>query len=85
MIRFGDDWPGCIPAQLIAHTLFYFTKPGDLVLDSMAGGGVVPDVCLAFERKYRAFDIAPSDSRPGIEYITGIRKKEHSPLQKSLT
>jgi hypothetical protein len=30
--RFGDDWPGRIPAQLVAHTLFYFTKPGDLVL-----------------------------------------------------
>jgi len=27
--RFGDDWPGRIPAQLIAHTLFYYTKtPG---------------------------------------------------------
>ena len=25
--------PGRIPAQLVAHTLFYFTKPGDLVLD----------------------------------------------------
>ena len=34
----------------------------------MAGGGVVPDVCLAFERKCRAFDLAPSDSRPEIEY-----------------
>ena len=42
--RFGDDWPGRIPAQLVAHTLFYFTKPGDLVLDPMAGGGVVSDV-----------------------------------------
>ena len=31
--RFGDDWPGRIPAQLIAHTLFYYTKPRDLVLD----------------------------------------------------
>jgi DNA-binding XRE family transcriptional regulator len=40
--RFGDDWPGRIPAQLIAHTLFYFTKPGELILDPMAGGGVVP-------------------------------------------
>ena len=30
--RFGDDWPGRIPAELIAHTLFYFTKPGDLIL-----------------------------------------------------
>ena len=32
-VRFGDDWPGRIPAQLVAHTLFYFTKPGDLVFD----------------------------------------------------
>jgi len=31
--RFGDDWPGRISAQFVAHTLFYFTKPGDLVLD----------------------------------------------------
>jgi len=61
--RFGDDWPGRIPAQLIAHTLFYFTKPHDLVLDPMAGGGVVPDVCLLFERKCQAFDLAPGDNR----------------------
>lgn len=40
--RFGDDWPGRIPAQLVAHTLFYFTNQGDLVFDPMAGGGVVP-------------------------------------------
>jgi len=64
--RFGDDWPGRIPAQLVAHTLFYFTLPGDLVLDPMAGGGVVPDVCMAFQRKCRAFDMAPADNRPEI-------------------
>ena len=39
--RFGDDWPGRIPAQLIAHILYYFSEQGDLVLDPMAGGGVV--------------------------------------------
>jgi len=66
--RFGDDWPGRIPAQLVAHTLFYFTQPGDLVLDLMAGGGVVPDVCMLFERKCRAFDMATSDNRPEIQY-----------------
>ena len=64
--RFGDDWPGRIPAQLIAHTLFYFTKPGDLILDPMAGGGVVSDVCLLFERKCQAFDLAARDNRPEI-------------------
>ena len=52
--RFGDNWPGQIPAQLVAHSLFYFTKQGDLVFDPMAGGGVVPDTCLAFSRYPRA-------------------------------
>jgi transcriptional regulator with XRE-family HTH domain len=66
--RFGDDWPGRIPAQLVAHTLFYFTKRGDLVLDPMAGGGVVPDVCLLFERKCQSFDLTLRDNRPEIEY-----------------
>jgi len=64
--RFGDDWPGRIPAQLVAHTLFYFTKSGDLVLDPMAGGGVVPDVCLLFGRKCQSFDLAVRDNRPEI-------------------
>jgi hypothetical protein len=36
--RFGDDWPGRIPAQLVAHILYFLSEPGDLVLDSMAGG-----------------------------------------------
>ncbi len=66
--RFGDDWPGRIPAQLVAHTLFYFTNPGDLVLDPMAGGGVVSDVCLVFERKCQSFDIATRDNRADIHY-----------------
>jgi hypothetical protein len=35
---FGDDWPGRIPAQLVAHILYFFSEPGDLVLDPMAGG-----------------------------------------------
>jgi len=34
----------------------------------MAGGGVVPDVCLLFERKCQAFDLAFRDDRPEIEY-----------------
>jgi plasmid maintenance system antidote protein VapI len=66
--RFGDDWPGRIPAQLVAHTLFYFTKPGDLVLDPMAGGGVVSDVCMLFERKCQSFDMVTRDNRPEIQH-----------------
>ena len=56
--RFGDDWPGRIPAQMIAHILYYFSDQGDLVLDPMAGGGVVADTCLAFNRKCWSFDMA---------------------------
>ena len=28
--RFGDEWPGRVPAQLIAHILFCFSRPNDL-------------------------------------------------------
>jgi len=63
--RFGDDWPGRIPAQLVGHALYYFTREGDLVLDPMAGGGVVPDTCLAFQRKCWSFDIVDRlETRP---------------------
>ena len=66
--RFGDNWPGQIPAQLVAHTLFYFTQEGDLVFDPMAGGGVVPDTCLAFHRKCWSFDLDDRpETRPEIE------------------
>lgn len=66
--RFGDEWPGQIPAQLVAHTLFYFTNQGDLVFDPMAGGGVVPDTSLAFNRKCWSFDLADRpETRPEIE------------------
>ena len=66
--RFGDDWPGRIPAQMIAHILYYFSHQGDLVLDPMAGGGVVADTCLAFNRKCWSFDMEDRpDTRPEIE------------------
>ncbi|MDP2645036.1 MAG: DNA methyltransferase [Desulfobacterales bacterium] len=65
---FGDDWPGRIPAQLIAHILFYFSKLNDLILDPMAGGGVTPDTCLALGRRCWAFDMADRpETRPEIE------------------
>jgi len=66
--RFGDDWPGRIPAQLIAHILYYFSKQNDLILDPMAGGGVTPDTCLAMNRRCWAFDmIDRPETRPEVE------------------
>ena len=61
--RFGDDWPGRLPAQMIAHILYYFSKQGDLVFDPMAGGGVVPDACLAFNRRCWSFDMVDRPER----------------------
>jgi len=66
--RFGDNWPGRIPAQLVAHALYFFTRPTALILDPMAGGGVTPDVCLALNRRCWSFDMVDRpDSRPEIE------------------
>ena len=79
--RFGDDWPGRIPAQLIAHILYYFSKQNDLVFDPMAGGGVTPDTCLALNRRCWAFDmIERPETRPEIEPHTWISAKRFTPL-----
>ena len=94
--RFGDDWParhcersgeaggpGRIPAQLIAHILYYFSKQNDLILDLMAGGGVTPDTCLALNRRCWAFDmIDRPDTRPEIEQYYWDPKGQLEPAPK---
>ena len=80
--RFGDDWPGRIPAQLVAHALYYYTEPGHLVLDLMAGGGVVSDVCLLFERKCESFDLSVRDNRPEIRYHHWDAENKDWPVSK---
>ena len=75
--RFGDDWPGRIPAQMIGHILYYFSSPGDLVFDPMAGGGVTADTCLALGRRCWSLDMEDHpDQRPEIEpYYWDIKNK----------
>ena len=62
----GSDHPGRIPGQLIAHVLYFFTQPGDLVIDPMAGSGTTPDACLLMGRKCYAYDIDDRHGRPDI-------------------
>ena len=82
--RFGDNWPGRIPAQLVAHTLFYFTKEKDLVFDPMAGGGVVADTCLAFNRRCWSFDLSDRvKTRPEIEPFLWDHKTPVWPVPKT--
>ena len=63
--RFGVTHPGQIPAQVIMNLNYYYTKPGDLVVDLFGGGGSTLDVCLAKDpdfggRECRIFDIDPA-------------------------
>lgn len=61
---FGIPHPGSIPPALVAHALHYFTAPGALVVDPMAGGGTTLDVALAMGRRCLAYDLEPT--RPEI-------------------
>jgi len=66
--RFGDEWPERIPAQMIAHILYFFSQQKDLVFDPMGGGGVTADVCLAFNRRCWTVDMVDRPAtRPEIE------------------
>jgi len=58
-VRYGLDYPGRIPGQIIENLLYYYTEPFDLVVDPMAGGGTTIDVCKAMVRRYQAYDIKP--------------------------
>ncbi len=62
---FGIPYPGSIPPGIVAHALHYFTNPGALVVDPMAGGGTTIDVCETMGRTCLAYDVHPS--RPDIQ------------------
>ena len=57
--RFGIDYPGRIPGQIAANTIHYFTEPGELVVDLMAGGGSTLDAAKYLERRCLAYDLMP--------------------------
>ncbi|MBI1322541.1 chromosome partitioning protein ParB [bacterium] len=61
---YGTRYPGSIPAGIVANALHYFSEPGDLVVDPMAGGGTTIDVCSSMNRRCLAYDLAPN--RPDI-------------------
>lgn len=57
--RFGIEHPGNIPAGIVFNTLYFYTEPGDLVVDPMAGGGTVADCCQEVKRKCLMYDVNP--------------------------
>lgn len=57
--RFGGPYPGRIPGQIVQNVLHYFTDPGALVVDPMAGSGTTYDVCKEMGRRCLCYDISP--------------------------
>ena len=55
------DWRfnGVTPAGVIYNLIMRYTKPGDLVVDPMAGSGTSIDVCEEEGRKVIGYDINP--------------------------
>ena len=80
--RFGQAYPGRIPGQAVVSLLLWLTKPFDLVVDPMAGGGTTIDVCRYLLRRYRCFDIDPK--RPDIEKWDIRRGYPHLPQKPAL-
>ncbi|MDD3918156.1 MAG: DNA methyltransferase [Synergistaceae bacterium] len=64
----GSEHPGRIPGELIAHVLYFFTQPGDLVVDPMTGSGTTIDACLLMGRRCRGYDIDRRHERFDIEH-----------------
>ncbi|MGA9116434.1 MAG: hypothetical protein WB626_06645 [Bacteroidota bacterium] len=66
--RFGrSGFKGRLPGQIVANALFYYTAPGAMIVDPMAGGGTTGDVvenlpCFG-DRTCRMYDLDPADNR----------------------
>jgi len=64
-LRAGDSaFNGCTPALVSWNLLQRYTRPGDLVVDAMAGSGTTLDVARMCGRRVLAFDLHPR--RPDI-------------------
>ena len=56
----GDNYYiGVTPSYVIWNLLMRYTKPGDKVLDPMAGSGTTLDVCRDLKRTPLCFDLTP--------------------------
>lgn len=67
-----------LPPKLVRRCIELLTRPGDMVLDPMAGAGTVPVVCEALRRKWRAVEI---ESTAGmVERLQRCQNTRKSPM-----
>lgn len=78
-IRLGVKMPANIPGQIPLNVLYLYTKPGQLVVDPMAGGGSTIDACLVMGRKCRAYDVEPN------KYIADPTKARKDIIKNDVT
>lgn len=57
--RFGHPYPGRIPGQIVASSLYYWGIKGGLVVDPMAGSGTTWDVCKHLGYNCLCYDLHP--------------------------
>src|SRR2546426_6037304 len=58
--EFGDHrFNGVTPASVVMNLVRRYSRPGDLVVDAMAGSGTTLDVARALGRRVLGFDLAP--------------------------
>jgi DNA modification methylase len=55
----NNKFQGVTPAFIVWNMVQRYTKPGDLVVDPMAGSGTTIDVCEEEERRAIGYDINP--------------------------
>ena len=58
--RFGFQYPGRIPGQVVLNTLYYYTDPDNLVVDPFSGSGTTKDACDHLGRRCLAYDLEPA-------------------------
>lgn len=63
---FGTDYPGRIPGDILVNLLYFFTAPGNVIVDPMVGSGTTIDVALAMGRKCYGYDLTNAFQRPDV-------------------
>ncbi len=66
--RFGKpNFKGRIPGQIVANALYYYTRPGEYIVDVFAGSGTLGDVIDTLpyfqDRKYKLYDANPLENK----------------------
>ncbi|HUL43733.1 MAG TPA: DNA methyltransferase [Bacteroidota bacterium] len=83
--RFGKaNYKGRIPGQIVANALYYYTKPGDYVIDPFAGSGTLGDLIETLphfkDRRYKLYDANPLEEKIARNNVllTGIPEQTGS-------